>query len=55
MTDNPQTTALPTKPTEAMKRAGAAQMWEEHKQGIVGLPGAERIYKAMVEAFNAEP
>lgn len=43
---------LPIIPTEAMKRAGAAQMWEEHKEGVVGLPGAERIYKAMIEAYR---
>ena len=47
-----QTTNLPNEPTEEMKRAGAAQMWEEQKEGIVGLAGAERIYRAMVEAYH---
>jgi hypothetical protein len=36
--------------TNEMARAGAAQMWEEQKQGIVGLPSAERIYRAMAAA-----
>ena len=36
--------------TEEMKRAGAAQMWEEYRTGLCGYEQAERVFNAMIFA-----